>query len=210
MGEMNYTIDLESFVAGTADGACAIAPGGVIASWNRAAERILGFSASEAVGKTCRDIFDGRDIAGNSTCSDFCTVRAHAKRCEPVQHFQFRTKTRKGDPIWLDVTIVLLGTDSSIARVHLFRDVTTTYQMEAMLREKLALPMVPTARPQQDLTNREVEIIHLMRDGTTTEAIAERLYISRATVRNHIQNIFMKLEVHNRLEAVAVASRCGL
>ena len=206
----NGIVDLESFLAGTADGVCAIGSEGIILAWNASAERILGYPAREAVGKTCREIFDGRDIAGNSTCSEFCTVRAHAKRCQPVQHFQFQTRTRNGDPVWLDVSIVFLGGNSPVLRVHLFRDVTANHQMERILREKLALPVLSGPPPQQELTSRESEILHLMKEGATTEAIAERLYISRATVRNHIQNTFMKLEVHNRLEAVAVANRCGL
>lgn len=210
MNVKNATVSLESFLAGTADGACAIAPGGVIVAWNPAAEKILGYPAHEAIGKTCREIFDGRDVAGNSTCSEFCTVRAHAKRGEPVRHFEFRTRNRTGQPVWLDVSIALIGGESPIARVHLFRDVTTAHEMESLLREKLTLPAVSGPPPQQDLTRREAEILGFMKEGAATETIAERLCISRATVRNHVQNIFTKLDVHNRLEAVAVASRCGL
>ncbi len=40
--------------------------------------------------------------------------------------------------------------------------------------------------------------------------VADKLNISEATVRNHIQNILTKLEVHSRLEAVAVAMKHGL
>ena len=46
-----------------------------------------------------------------------------------------------------------------------------------------------------------------MRAGATTMAIAEQLFISRATVRNHIQNIFTKIQVHTRLEAVAYVNQ---
>jgi len=50
----------------------------------------------------------------------------------------------------------------------------------------------------------------LVADGTGTSEIADTLFISVATVRNHVQNILRKLEVHSKLEAVAVALRSRL
>ena len=46
-----------------------------------------------------------------------------------------------------------------------------------------------------------------MAEGVSTSVAAERLHVSRATIRNHVQNIFEKLGVHNRLEAVAFATK---
>jgi len=214
MTATNGSVNLEAFLAGTADGACAIGPEGVILAWNAAAEKILGYTADEAIGKTCREIFDGRDAAGNLSCSELCMVRNHQKKCEPVQHFQFITRTRSGNPVWLDLSIVFLSwgfPDLPVKRVHLFRDVTASREVETVLREKLkALPSHPKEPLPAELTRREIEVLRCMKDGIDTGTIAERLFISRATVRNHIQNIFTKLEVHNRLEAVAIANRCGL
>ena len=49
-----------------------------------------------------------------------------------------------------------------------------------------------------------------MAGGLPNKAIAERLYISLNTVRNHVQSILYKLDAHSRLEAVANAVREGL
>jgi DNA-binding NarL/FixJ family response regulator len=49
-----------------------------------------------------------------------------------------------------------------------------------------------------------------MRTGATTATIAAELCVSKATVRNHIQNLFAKLKVHTRLEAVAYVNRVTL
>jgi DNA-binding NarL/FixJ family response regulator len=64
--------------------------------------------------------------------------------------------------------------------------------------------------PGWDLTARELEVLQLLAEGASTPAIAERLVLATNTVRNHIQNIFSKLEVHSRLEAVTTAARAGL
>ncbi len=211
MSARNGSISLESIQEGTGDGACAVASDGLIIAWNAAAEQILGYRAEDALGRTCKEIFDGRDLAGNLTCTESCTVRSHAKRCEPVHHFQFRTKTREGKAIWLDVSVVLFSNEAPAARLHLFRDVTAAHEIECILRDKLSLPpAAPDLNLRQDLTRREVQVLHLMRQGATTTLIANSLCVSRATVRNHIQHIFAKLDVHNRLEAVAAANRCGL
>jgi LuxR family transcriptional regulator of csgAB operon len=97
--------------------------------------------------------------------------------------------------------------------VHLFRDVTATHQIEVLVRQQLAqmnLRLTTSEEalpPVGDLSQRELQVVTLMRAGASTAAIAEQLYISKATVRNHIQNIFSKLNVHTRLEAVAFVSR---
>lgn len=61
-----------------------------------------------------------------------------------------------------------------------------------------------------DLTAREREVLTLLAGGSTTHAIAEELYISHATVRNHIQSVLVKLGAHSKLEAVTIAIRESL
>ncbi len=55
------------------------------------------------------------------------------------------------------------------------------------------------------LTDREQEILDMIVRGVTTKAIALKLYISHATVRNHIRHIYEKLQVHSKSEAVVKA-----
>jgi two-component system, NarL family, nitrate/nitrite response regulator NarL len=57
------------------------------------------------------------------------------------------------------------------------------------------------------LTRRERTVLVLLMAGAGADAIAARLSVSRNTVRTHVQNILTKLQVHTRLEAVALASR---
>lgn len=61
-----------------------------------------------------------------------------------------------------------------------------------------------------DLTARELEVLELLAEGLSGDAIASRLYLSPNTVRNHVQNLLPKLGAHSRLEAVSIATRAGL
>jgi DNA-binding NarL/FixJ family response regulator len=62
----------------------------------------------------------------------------------------------------------------------------------------------------EQLTARELEVLAMLVEGARGEEIGSRLSISPNTVRTHIQNILMKLQVHSRLEAAAFAVRYGL
>ena len=63
------------------------------------------------------------------------------------------------------------------------------------------------AREAQWLTARELEVLQLLAKGHSTDTIAEELFISVNTVRNHVSKILNKLGAHSKLEAVAIAVR---
>ena len=70
----------------------------------------------------------------------------------------------------------------------------------------------PAARPElfPELTEREREILSFIADGHTNTEIAEKLVISLKTVRNHVSNIFSKLQVADRAQAAIRAREAGL
>lgn len=57
-------------------------------------------------------------------------------------------------------------------------------------------------RPAYGLTNREMEIITLLSAGASNQQIAEKLFVSEHTVKSHIYNIFRKINVRNRIQAL--------
>jgi DNA-binding NarL/FixJ family response regulator len=61
-----------------------------------------------------------------------------------------------------------------------------------------------------ELTGREREVLSLMAAGLTNTAIAERFVLSPKTIRNHVSNIFSKLQVADRAEAIIRARDAGL
>ena len=204
---------LEQALARAGDGAFAVGPDGRVAVWNRAAERILGWSEKEVLGRPCCEVLDGGDGLGNSLCYQGCDVMGHVKLGEPIEHFEMKTRSKAGRPVWLDVSILeapaMNGNRPMV--IHLFRDVTATKKLLELVQER----MPPAASSNGNgsgngasgLTKREIEILRLMAAGANTKVLAERLHVSPATVRNHAQNIFAKLDVHSRLEAVAWANQ---
>ena len=62
----------------------------------------------------------------------------------------------------------------------------------------------------RDLSSREREVLDLLSTGAPTQRIADQLFVSVTTVRNHVQRILLKLGAHSKLEAVVVAVREGI
>jgi len=57
------------------------------------------------------------------------------------------------------------------------------------------------------LTSREVEVLEQLSTGLPYTAIAENLFVSPSTVRRHIENIYQKLQVHSKIEAIGLAKK---
>ncbi|MBG1268527.1 response regulator transcription factor, partial [Nostoc sp. WHI] len=62
---------------------------------------------------------------------------------------------------------------------------------------------------QDHLSATEMQIISLMADGSSNKLIAERLFITESTVKGHINKIFAKLDVKDRVNALIEASKLG-
>jgi LuxR family maltose regulon positive regulatory protein len=76
-------------------------------------------------------------------------------------------------------------------------------------------PATPRSVPRSaglvdPLSQRELEVLHLLADGASNEEIAERLVIAVSTAKRHVSNIFGKLTVSSRTQAVARAQALGL
>lgn len=86
---------------------------------------------------------------------------------------------------------------------------------DVALSPQLAAKMLEEARRPTEsgdgmVTHREEEILQLIADGLSTPEIAERLYISQKTVKNHLASIYDKLDARDRTQAVLTAVRLGI
>jgi DNA-binding NarL/FixJ family response regulator len=89
---------------------------------------------------------------------------------------------------------------------------------EAAISRRLAMQLIERYRAapsggaglrpvRSRLTDREWEVLDLLSTGATTEQIAKSLVLSSETVRSHLKNLYKKLEVNSRDEAVRAASK---
>lgn len=83
-------------------------------------------------------------------------------------------------------------------------------EVGATLLERIAAASAASREMAGRLTNREHEILDLMAGGAGNRAIADALFISENTVRNHVRNVLDKLQARSRTEAVVRAVRAGL
>ena len=99
--------DLFEFLEHTTDAAFAVTDGGEICSWNSSAEALFGFGGDEVIGKTCFELFQGRDVLGTLTCTEQCHVRDCAAHHAPIPDFDLEVNTRAGARIWVNMSTLV-------------------------------------------------------------------------------------------------------
>ncbi|MEA2902068.1 MAG: two-component system, cell cycle sensor histidine kinase and response regulator CckA [Actinomycetota bacterium] len=106
--------------------------------------------------------------------------------------------------------------DKSRAWVELASAVRAAYHGETTISQDELQRVLAKVRGEEPagratrLTRREEEVLACLREGLPNAKVAERLGVSANTVRNHVQRILSKLNVHSKLEAVVLTSREGL
>jgi len=199
---------------------------GRITIWNREAEILLGYSADTVLDKSCHEILCGLDVFGNRFCDHDCALNCMAARHETPHHFELDVRAESGEMIPASFSIVVVPGPrrSQYTVIHFLERVDRHREVSALIRRVLTEQHAPPVsrteggrhRPQtipdpaSTLTTRETQILRLLADGTSTQDIADSLFISVTTTRNHVQNILRKLDVHSKLEAVSLALRTHL
>jgi len=79
-----------------------------------------------------------------------------------------------------------------------------------MLDEVRRLEVPNPAEEDRVITKREEEVLQRIADGCSTPEVAEQLYISQKTVKNHLASIYQKLDARDRTQAVLQAVRMGI
>ena len=81
---------------------------------------------------------------------------------------------------------------------------------KSMLDEVRRLDQKARTEEERTVTKREEEVLQLIADGCSTPEVADRLYISQKTVKNHLASIYQKLDARDRTQAVLQAVRMGI
>ena len=97
---------------------------------------------------------------------------------------------------------------------YAFQLLTSAELDEGKREQREILPLASYVEPSPELveglTEREMEVLRLLRSGMTSTEIAKELVIAVSTVRTHLKNLYGKLDVHSRMEAIQKAEELGL
>jgi PAS domain S-box-containing protein len=210
--------ELVEFLEQTADAAFCVTGQGEICSWSAAAEKLFGYSSSEAIGKSCNRLLQGRGSLGAKGCTPEFYARQVAVDGATVPNFDLEVSVRSGRRIWVDLSTLIFKDGRTHPRlvVHLARDITKRKQEEQLLHSMLQISKQIVAMsggngngngmghlvPVSCLSEQEQSILRRFSDGKNSAEIAKSLGITLQTLRNHLHHINEKLGTHNRLQAV--------
>jgi PAS domain S-box-containing protein len=188
-----------------------------IVLWNKRAEDLLGRPARAVLGKRCYEVLAGRDAQGNIYCYRNCPVafQARERQSEPVARFPLQLPTGNGEMRWIEMSLFAIPSyhPALSTVVHIVREgKNSPSSLEKKLEKEAARheplwPMTSSEGEPVALTEREQEVLRCLARGMSTTAIARKLSIAPVTVRNHIQSILQRLDVHSKLAAVVYAYR---
>lgn len=215
--------EIKGLVDGTADAAYALDPNGHILAWNAAATELFGLKSEAVIGRPCSEVTHGIDECGRE-CGENCTILKRAAEHTPLKSYDIKIRKNGGEK-WCNASVVILESSAfdQPCTLHILRPADVQKRLELLLKDfVVAETSLPTVNLHEimtrgnspsgaaELTSREKEILTLLAAGSKTAAIAEKLFISRATANNHIQHILKKLGAHTRLEAIRRAEQAGL
>ena len=193
---------------------------------NGSFETLTGYTPAEVVGKTVTQvgIWPSED--------DRAEMTAALQKRGSYHDLELRVRTKAGSVRDVVASAEVIDIDSAPCSLHMFYDVTERKQSEAELLEAVSEVMQDTAwfsrtlleklaearakrsgstdsREVAELTKREKQVLEQMARGHSNAAIAADLELAEQTVRNYITNLYDKLGVHSRTEAVVWARERG-
>lgn len=214
--------ELFALLENTADAAYTVTEDGRICSWNRAAEQLFGYSASEVLRRHIDEVLEARDVLGTGALSGGleAATRPGDGASGGIPNFDLEVHTRSRGHVWVNVSTIIFDGPRTGRRLfaRLARDIDLRRRNEELLGHLLETARQFVAQAQEapahaaveSLSDQERRILKLFAEGGNSAAIARKLSISPQTLRNHLHHINRKLRTHNRLEAVTHAQRRGL
>ena len=100
--------------------------------------------------------------------------------------------------IWIALQLVSTETKTVIVEKEVYGSTNLQYQPDMAVIEKL------------NLTNREFEVLNLITRGLSNAEIAKELSLSQSTIKTHASNLYSKLDVKRRTQAIEKAKRLGI
>lgn len=199
---------------------------GTVCFVNEIAQQWLGYDPEAVVGQPCWQVVEGMGERGTHVCKIDCEIMQSCRRTHKIPAFDLFVLKADDTRQWLNTSTLVVPSDQEghFYIVHVWRDVEQRKEIELLMEDivmKIAhfrhsesvLSSPPFGKRNVQaavLTEQETNVLRLLSKGCKTTRIAEELHISTVTVRNHVQHLMKRLQVHSRLEAIQVATRLGI
>jgi len=206
--------DMHQIFEKSTDAVFGINEGGRICFWNSSCEKLLGHTREDILGTACAGVLCGDDLNGDAVCGPHCPFPRRVAGRPTVGNIDMMVNRMNGDSVMVNVgayytpPAVLQQDTGNVSVFFSLRRINAQQLLQRMAKAKNT-ETHPDACISR-LTPRERQLLCLASEGMKTAQIAKQLFISGETVRNHFKNIFPKLGVHSRTEAVGLALRHGV
>ena len=173
-------------------------------------ERLMGYSRKQLCGTWCAEVLCGNDIHGQPFCGHQCPIPKTVADQPPISDFDLVVKSARGDRALVNIGASYISPQQrkDVGEVNVFfsmREVNPQRLLQRIAMAPVEESVKADTRRRDQLTSREKEVLDLATKGMKTAQIANCLFVSIQTVRSHFKNIYPKLGVTSRTEAVIYA-----
>ena len=182
---------------------------------NSTFERLLGYSHNQLCGSRCAEVLCGINLHGKPFCGRHCPIPKTSTGQPSITDFDLIVKHADGHDVLVNIGTSYIQPQPEDDNQHVkvffsLRQVNPQRMLQRMAIPPVKKSLTAGSGSRNRLTSREEEILGLAVNGIKTDQIANRLSISIETVRSHFKNIYHKLDVNSRTEAVIFAMQRGL
>ena len=173
-------------------------------------EKLMGFSHNQLCRTQCAEVLCGTDLLGQPFCGTHCPIPKTVTTQSSISDFDLVVKRANGDNVLVNIGAhyipLQFREDAGLVDVFFtMRQVNPLRMLQRMAMTPAETSVTNSSREHDRLTSRETEILDLAVTGMNTTQIAHHLSVSTHTVRSHFKNIYLKLGVNSRTEAVIFA-----
>jgi len=183
---------------------------GKIRFWNSSCEKLLGHTRDDVLNTACSGVLCGVGLHGTAMCGRHCPFPRMVAGRPTAGNIDMMVNRMNGDSVMVNVGAYYTPAElqDKAANIGVFFSLRRINPRQML--QRMATTNNTDTYPDSSfnrLTPREKQLLNLASEGKKTGQIADQLFISTETVRNHFKNIFPKLGVHSRTEAVGLALR---
>lgn len=198
---------LERIFSKTADAVFAVNSSGRVIYGNEPLMQLCGCSRDELIGLPCYDALKAKALNGDKFCGPDCPVAQSLADNGSAKNVDVVLQRQDGLDEWVNIGALLAPPEWQPASIVF---TLRPFNIRRIIDRFTVDKKENTLQKRNGLTRRELQVVRKIAQGEKVPLISEDLNICITTVRNHINNIYHKLELHSRAEIVSYAYKNNL